>query len=376
MDVYPGGHGRMAKMSSFNKHYEDITAQVEKAPMVQLLLRLKKVNSPIILYGCGEQANLILEVCQHYRVSVTGIADSVKRGYFLDTGMKIHSPKDLLDTYPNAEIIITSWKFDGEIYQYLIRLGYSKTKIHKFPLSHPYFLMQNIFEERYIAGYRWAYDFFKDDLSKQIILNRISAYLLDKKMMKTSKNPMYFEFSLSEKEVFLQAGCFDGDTVKQYEKYYDTQQRHDIYTFEADPQAFEISKQNLIEFKNVHLIPKGLWSTESVLTFYTDDMSGSASFLNGKNNEIKVPVTSLDIFFADKPKPTMIQLDIEGAELEALKGAESIIRAHKPKLAICVYHKYEDIYEIPKLLHQYYPAYRFWLQHCANGIYDTVLYAE
>jgi len=69
-------------------------------------------------------------------------------------------------------------------------------------------------------------------------------------------------------------------------------------------------------------------------------------------------------------------LDIEGAELEALKGAGHIIHEHKPKLAICAYHKPEDIYTLPEIIKTCRNDYTFHMRHyCANTTFDTILYA-
>lgn len=86
-------------------------------------------------------------------------------------------------------------------------------------------------------------------------------------------------------------------------------------------------------------------------------------------------MTALDMFFQEREAPTFIKMDIEGAEKEALIGAEQIIRCHKPKLAICVYHKPEDIYVLPELINSFREDYRFYLRHYSNTIYETVLYA-
>lgn len=68
-------------------------------------------------------------------------------------------------------------------------------------------------------------------------------------------------------------------------------------------------------------------------------------------------------------------MDIEGAELEALEGCRNIIAHDKPKLAICLYHKAEHLWEIPFYIHQLVPEYKFYIRHHSKDFCETVLYA-
>ena len=83
---------------------------------------------------------------------------------------------------------------------------------------------------------------------------------------------------------------------------------------------------------------------------------------------------TLDEVFEDK-SITFIKMDVEGAEYEALRGAEQTIRTQRPKLAISIYHKPEDILDLPQLLLSYQPEYRFYLRHYCIFNNETVLYA-
>jgi hypothetical protein len=67
-------------------------------------------------------------------------------------------------------------------------------------------------------------------------------------------------------------------------------------------------------------------------------------------------------------------MDIEGAELEALKGAEKLIKQADVDLAICLYHKPRDIFEIPKLISAF-GRYSCYLRLYGHYGMDLVMYA-
>jgi hypothetical protein len=75
-------------------------------------------------------------------------------------------------------------------------------------------------------------------------------------------------------------------------------------------------------------------------------------------------------------RPSFINMDIEGAEPQALKGAEQLIRRHRPDLAICVYHQPAHLWDIALQLHALVPDYRFFLRNYTGFPAETVLYAS
>lgn len=117
------------------------------------------------------------------------------------------------------------------------------------------------------------------------------------------------------------------------------------------------------------MIPKGLWSEKKELRL----KSGGTGSVISDDGDMVINVDCIDHVI--KEQVTFIKMDIEGAEYEALLGARKTILKYKPKLAICVYHKAEDIWKLPGLIHQFNPEYVFYFRHYSFADNETVLYA-
>lgn len=363
-------------MNTFEFEYKNIINNFTNSThnvFIQEMRRISKAYS-LILYGCGEVGKKVIQICHQNDIPISAISDTYRRGMF--QGFDIIPPEALRSKFKKRSVVITSTIHETSIKEKLILLGFIESEILTIPITINQYFSINDFENNHLQGFCWAYNFFSDKVSKRIILNRIRMHILGELLIKTTEKTEYFEIPMSKCEIFVQAGCFNGNTVIKFiSEVQQINATYMVYSFEADPQSYQVSKHNLDGLPNVELVPEGLWSSQTTLKLAMDNMKGGASFVVGELNT-PVSVTTIDAFFSDKVnKPTFIQLDIEGAELEALKGCENIIRRFKPKLAICVYHKPEDIYVITKLLVDYRPDYKFWLQQCYDGTLDTLLYA-
>lgn len=179
----------------------------------------------------------------------------------------------------------------------------------------------------------------------------------------------YLEFS--ENEVFVDAGGFNGDTSLEFAKLTSNKYK-EIYVFEPNKQLADICRDNLAGIKNCRVIQKGVWDSKQMLRFV--EAGEGSRIVEETENIAQIETVAIDEILAGKPA-TYLKMDVEGAEINALKGAEKTIRKYKPKLAISVYHKREDIWEIPMLLLQYNPNYKFYLRVYSFTGNDTVLYA-
>ena len=135
--------------------------------------------------------------------------------------------------------------------------------------------------------------------------------------------------------------------------------------------------ENCKEYQHIEVLPYGLWSEKTKLTFLSGEGSLSTVFKKSripKYKAISLDVDSIDDLCAAE-KVTLIKMDIEGSEQEALRGAEKVIKRDKPRLAICIYHKPEDFYEIPLMIKAMVPEYKLYIRHHSESWHETVVYA-
>jgi len=184
----------------------------------------------------------------------------------------------------------------------------------------------------------------------------------------------YFDlpyFKPKENEFFIDAGGYNGYSTQSFFNWLGNFCGKSII-FEPNHIQYEVCKNNMQKYDNVKILNKGLWHKKETLKFFCNDSSGRID----SNGEEIIEAVSLDEELKDEKEPiTFIKMDIEGAELNALKGTEGIIREYRPKLAICIYHKPEDVQEIPDLLLNYVPDYKFYIRHYSYSAWETVLYA-
>jgi FkbM family methyltransferase len=153
-----------------------------------------------------------------------------------------------------------------------------------------------------------------------------------------------------------------------------------VYTFDFVPSNFALLEKNINlnpDIKDRITLVKAALDQNSGHEFLFDDKASSSRMNTdtGKHNAKTITIDDL----VEKKQLTsvdFIKMDIEGAEKAALKGAQNTLKKFRPKLAICVYHKQDDLFSIPDLIAEIEPSYRFWLDHHTIHNEETVLYAD
>lgn len=173
-----------------------------------------------------------------------------------------------------------------------------------------------------------------------------------------------------QNEYFVDAGALDGETTEYFLTHFENGH---AYTLEPNPKQLDIIRERLRPYSQAEILPFGVYDQNTVMRFENRDERKGSSKLS-ESGELEVEVRRLDDLMEGR-RVTFLKMDIEGSELAALRGAERIIREQRPKLAICVYHKPEDIWEIPAFILGCCADYKLYLRHYSMGITETILYA-
>lgn len=278
----------------------------------------------IIIYGCGHDGKIskrVLEVCGY---SIAYWCDSASDLWGTSVeGIQVISPNELGQNYRDCLLVIGSKKYENQIRRRLFDVD--------FPTK-------NIFVFAYNQGVAFC--------GKQ-----------------------YFDmFKPRDKEIFVDAGAYNGDSINDFLAWVGDNE-YKAYAIEplAD-MCEEIRNKNI---PNVEVVNCAAWNRKETL-FFNTDARGSGVHKNDEGNILGGGM--IDEIVGDD-KVSFIKMDIEGAELKALEGAKETILKYSPRLAICIYHKYEDIHEIGNYILNLNPNYKLYIRHYSTCMWETVLYA-
>jgi|GEM_PF-3142099 len=198
-------------------------------------------------------------------------------------------------------------------------------------------------------------------------------------------------FAYTNEEVFIDGGAYIGEDTVRLARQIGIENMKRAYCFEPDTGNYTRCLQNLKSFfaceeaidsgecckgDRFSVYKSGLYDRNENIGFisYGTHASVFAELRKG-NASSTVPAMMIDDIIQPDDIVTLIKMDIEGAEMPALRGGERIIKEHKPKMAICIYHNIEDLWEIPLYLHALVPSYKLYIRHHTPQFWDSVVYA-
>jgi FkbM family methyltransferase len=220
--------------------------------------------------------------------------------------------------------------------------------------------------------YGEIYDKLEDNQSRLVFENLMDLKLnldVQNSMFVYAANQQYWEdfIGMKENKIFVDCGGFDGDSTLSFIRLQPNYEK--VYFFEPFFKCIEVAKNNLREYPNIEYHNIAVSDKKSKI-YFTEDL-GVANHSSDKGT-LQVETDSLDNII--KQRVDYIKFDIEGDEYKAIEGASSLITRHKPKIAVAVYHKVEDMWKIPELVLSMHDGYKIFLRHYTEGLSESIMY--
>lgn len=288
---------------------------------------------------------------------------------------------DLMENLCKSKKIDRIYIFDGCGYLWCNHFIFPESKIVLTDSYYEGLIKRNLCREYYQENYELflqTYEWLEDEKSRKTMEAYVKGHieLTEFPMLdvwkQTDVDDQYFPggvIHLSEEEVFVDCGAYTGDTLESFLSRVNNYKKY--YALEPDVRRFSQLKSQINSDKVIHL-PVGAWDKKDRLYFSAENACGEIN-RNAKAGDY-IDVDALDHLIAKDDKVSFIKMDIEGAELSALYGAKETIQRNKPKLAICVYHKREDLIAIPQFIKSIAPEYKLYLRAHFPYASELVLY--
>jgi FkbM family methyltransferase len=352
---------------------------------------LTECKRQCVIFGAGTMGQRALSALQSMGVHPLSFADNnpVLWGKSVD-GIPILSPEDAAELFGEDAVFFIAIRNENhwyrETFDQLAQLGCthissSEPIAWRFPDKFPPFLLYSLPHNLYAHAEEvarvaelWADE---ESIAEYVAQIQLRAFGDPSGLSRPNLEESYIlsgVFQLGPEDVFLDCGAYDGDTIRNLVDNHIQFAR--IEAVEADSHSFArladfVSKLDPEVANRVRLHQCAIGARRGTVRF--DDTGGVDSRISDEGR-ILIDMVPIDVMFASK-HVSMIKMDIEGGEYDALIGAQQVIQRDRPILAICVYHSQEDIWRLPLLIRKLCPEHRMYLKAYRGDGIQTVVYA-
>ena len=365
-------------------YIEKIETTIEESLLGSKNICKLKNAERVVIWGTAQAAEITYKVCKIYNIRPEYVVDSfAHEDGELWNGIPLIG-EDVLFEMNNDYLVIISCsekykihvKLQNKNIQY-IQFDSSLLAMFNYPND-----IRSIMDANIDKIFK-VYDRLQDKKSKNIYYHAVNYrrnfdYVHIKRLSELRDNNAYFGndvISEIDADIVIDCGAYNGDTLIDFNKL--TNAKYNTY-LALEPTSSHIDEINKYVNENnlvnkVYPIEIAVWNKTCELNFM-DSRNVDARLDNDGN--ITVKADKIDNIVKNfSGNVDFIKMDIEGAEVNALIGAEQTIRTYHPKLAICIYHKISDLWEIPEIIDRYYSGYKFYIRHHSYRVEETVLYA-
>ena len=342
----------------------------KKAPKYDLWNYLANTDKSIVMYGMGNGADKTLAVCDRFNVEIKDFfaSDGFVRGHFFH-GKKVLSYSEVKEKYGKENIIILI-SFGSSLPDVLTLFKKVNEECETYAPDVPV-CGENIFTLDFLNENKEkinsARNLFADELSLKIFDN-VLLYKL------TGKIDYLFDAECERKDTFellcakdflsfADLGAYRGDTLDEMLSL--APKLEYAYALEPDARTFKkLSAFCENHQGNTKLYPLNIaaWDKEETLIFNSSSNRNSGAFAPTTNAKtVEIQANSLDNILGGAPID-YIKYDVEGAEKQAIEGSVNTIQKYSPALDISVYHRSEDIFELPLQINKINSNYKLYLR--------------
>jgi FkbM family methyltransferase len=365
---------------------QQIERALDQARAGQAATKPISPNGPLVLFGAGRVGLIALAGLRKLGIEPAAWADNNPRVQgTVVAGLPVLSPQEASAKFGGSATFVVTIYTGAGVRQQLTEMGlrvvgfthvfrqYPDTFLPHGCLDRPSKLLPHK-QDIVRCAKLWA-----DDASRAEYLAQIRfRAVLDESVPPSHPGPMYFPedlMKLSADEVFVDCGAFDGDTVRAFLDRSGMSFRQ-IVAMEPDASNFKRLEQLVAGLpegvrQKIRLVQAAVGARRETVRFEAIGTAGSQVTDVGT---YEVSCLPLDEVLADYGA-SLIKMDIEGSELQALQGAQQIIRRHVPALSICLYHRQEDLWTIPLYIASLSDKYRFFLRRHSDDCWEQIVYA-
>lgn len=346
----------------------------------------QQLTLPILIYGAGNKGREVYRFLVDSGYTVDGFLDTNARPGQACEGIAVHAPCDWLEFHQpeSHSIIVAIHNYAVDMVPLLadIRaMGFRRVvNIVEFynlfagGLPHHYWLAPRSFYAPFLSDIEALSGILADSASR----NWLEAVLLFRLSGDYGRLPppqfgdQYRPADLprwQEPLRFIDCGAFDGDTLDHLAQGGYTFEA--VAAFEPDPANFVRLARKAPDYGIAVCFPCGVSAITSLVRFSAGD--GMASRVT-QNGDSVIQCVALDEALPNF-RPTLIKMDIEGAEIDALNGGRLMIESSRPGLAISLYHHPAHLWQIPLLIASWSLDYRLYIRGHAHNSFELVLYA-
>ena len=343
---------------------------LENIPNIDLWTYLSATTKTIVMYGMGNGADKILNVCKKYNIKVSDFfaSDGFVRGHFFHE-KRVLSFSEIKEKYNKNNLIILL-SFGSSLPDVLSTFKNINTEYELYAPDVPV-CGDNIFtldffnenKEKILAARTLLADNLSKHIYDNVILYKLTGkldYLFD---AECDRSDSFKLINAQNIKSFADLGAYRGDTLAEMLEY--AKDLEYAYAFEPDTRTYKKLSafcENYSEKAKLYPLNVAAWSHEDTLIFNSSSNRNSGAFAPTTNAKIvEIKANSLDNVLCGK-SIDHIKYDVEGAEKQAIEGSVNTIQNFYPSLCVSSYHRSEDIFSLPLQINSIAPDYKLYLR--------------